>query len=215
MAERPVFIPRTGGPGLVRVVPVAFLWHPGLSAAQKKRNVAALHAAAAAEQGIAPLLEISSKSEEAAGQALSAFRLALMVAGAESTVECAFQGSKVFAGGGPFTDLYAAGSWAAKRDARLRESGRLTGFRFEGRDYPLTPPTAFYDWLYINALWRAGEWHEAIARYAGFTDIEFNHRRAINCQAHACAAFVALKSRGLLEEAMASFEAFARVLGEE
>jgi hypothetical protein len=211
MAERPVFLPRTGGPGLVRTVPVAFVWHPGLSAAQKKRNVAALHAAAA-EQGIAPLLEISSKSEETAGQALSAFRLPLTVEGAESTVECAFQGSKVFQRGGPFTDLYAAGSRAAKRDPRLRDSGRLTGFRFEGRDYPLTPPTAFYDWLYINALWRAGEWHDAIARHAGFTDIEFNPRRAINCQAHACAAFVALKGRGVLEEAVASFEGFAEVL---
>lgn len=214
MAQRPIFIPQASGPSLVRVEPVEFVWYPGLSAAQKKRNVAALHQAAAA-QGIGPLLEISSKSEEPVGQALSAFRLPLTVDGAQTTVECAFQGSKVFERGGPFTDLYGAGSRAAKRDPRLRESGRLTGFRFQGRDYPLTPPTAFYDWLYINALWRAGEWHGELARFAGFTDIEFNPRRAINCQAHACAAFVALEARGRLEEAVGSFEAFSRALGEE
>lgn len=46
----------------------------------------------------------------------------------------------------------------AKRDPRLQASGRLTGFRFNGSSFPLEPKTAFYDWLYINAIYPHREW---------------------------------------------------------
>lgn len=69
-------------------------------------------------------------------------------------LEMAFQGSKVFAAGGPFTDIYhAKDSRDAKRDPRLKESGPLIGFPFENVNFPLGPKTAFYDWLYINSLY--------------------------------------------------------------
>jgi len=89
-----------GGARLLREVSVAFRWHPGFAVSQKRRNVAALHEAAAA-QGLGPLLEVSSKSEDALGRGLSAFALRLPVAGGEAAVESAFQGSKVFERGGP------------------------------------------------------------------------------------------------------------------
>ena len=62
-------------------------------------------------------------------------------------MECAYQGSKVFERGGPYTDLYSVDVRTAKRDPRLKESGRLTGFLFEGFKFPLEPKTVFYDWL--------------------------------------------------------------------
>ena len=48
----------------------------------------------------------------------------------------------------------------------------------------------------------------------GFTDIEFNPKRGINCQARACALYVALSSNHLLEQATRSPETFVETLRE-
>lgn len=211
MAERPVFVPIESGRRLVQEIPISFRWNPGMAPSQKKKNIVALHEAAA-KRGLGPLLEISSKSEREAGQKLSAFSLKLKVNGKETTVESAFQGSKVFERGGPFCDLFSVNSREAKRDLRIKDSGRLIGFRFEGKDYPLSPSTAFYDWLYVNALFPHREWLKRLEQCAGFTDIEFNPKRSVNCQARSCATFVALQKRMLLDEAIASFDAFKGLL---
>lgn len=208
MAERPVFLPKPTGSQLVETVSVSFIWHKGMSAAQKKRNVAAMHAAAAAI-GISPVLETSSKSDFEVGRRLSAFYLPMRVDGQWTTVESAFQGSKVFEEGGPFIDLYHLPSREAKLDPRLKTSGRLVAFELEGKAYPLSPPTIFYDWLYVNALFPYREWLQRLSGFMGFTDIEFNPSRSINCQARAFALFFALEQRGLLDEAVQTFEIFA------
>jgi hypothetical protein len=178
-----------------------------MAPSQKKKNVTELHQAARL-RGIFPLLEVSSKSEFETGRRLSAFYQTIRVNGSETTVECAFQGSKVFEKGGPFTDLYFVSSREAKKDERLRNSGRLVGFSFEETDFPLTPSTAFYDWLYINALYVHRDWLRRLESLMGFTDIEFNPERSVNCQARSCALFVALEQRGTLDEAIQSFDAF-------
>ena len=117
MAERPVFLPSSPTtPHLVEERSFTFEWHSGFSAIQKKKNVAALHRAAA-RSGCDPLLEVSTKSENELGRRLSAFHLKV-----ESTsfgkipLECAFQGSKVFERGGPYTDLYGVDA----RDSEAR-----------------------------------------------------------------------------------------------
>src|SRR5271165_5592391 len=74
MAERPIFVPVPDSPELVKEVLIRLVWNPGFAPIQKKKNVAALHASAAAA-GYSPLLEISTKSEEKLGQRLSAFSL--------------------------------------------------------------------------------------------------------------------------------------------
>ena len=130
-------------------------------------------------------------------------------------LELAFQGSKVFERGGPFMDLYRKGDdeiGQAKRDPRLQESGRLTGFCFEGTDFPLEPKTAFYDWLYCSFLWDHRDWATKLYAYAGFTDIEFNPQRSINCQARAAALFLSLMKRGDLESALQSPKLFVQTL---
>lgn len=212
MAERPVFIPSQKPGRLVDEISVAFQWHKGMAPSQKKKNVAELHAAAAS-RGIEPLLEVSSKSEEKLGQRLSAFNLKVeLEEGGVISLECAFQGSKVFEHGGPFTDLFGVESRDAKRDERLSRSGKLIGFRFEGQDFPLIPKTAFYDWLYIRALYPHREFLQRLHRYAGFTDIEFNPEKSINCQARSCATYVALDRLDLLHECARSSERFMQVL---
>src|SRR5580700_3583012 len=96
MAERPIFIPCKDATGMVKEISFSIPWHSGFAPIQKKRNIAALHAAAA-EAGYEPLLEVSSKSEEKAGRHLSAFHLKVHTKNVgDIPLECAFQGSKVF-----------------------------------------------------------------------------------------------------------------------
>jgi hypothetical protein len=207
MAERPVFVPTEIGTKLVDEVPVEFHWHSGTAPSQKKKNISELHERAA-RIGLSPLLEVSSKSEFEIGKKLSAFSLKLRVEDRDVALECIFQGSKVFEHGGPYTDLYFVDSREAKGDLRLKNSGKLVGFRFQGRDYPLSPATIFYDWLYATALFPHRDWLARLQQCAGFTDIEFNPERSLNCQAKSCATFVALQKRDRLEPAMTSFDAF-------
>ena len=115
------------------------------------------------------------------------------------SVECAFQGSKVFEHGGPFTDLYAVSSRDAKKDDRLRNSGDVTRFSFMGEDFPTKPLTAFYDWLYITALNQNEGLARQLLRFNGFTDIAFNPDKSFNCQARSAALYVALSQNGEIE----------------
>ena len=215
MASRPVFIPDFDGQALVSTQIVDFQWFAGLSVSQKQKSVTALHQAARALPGIGKVLEVSTKSPEPLGAALSAFNLCFdsLMLGHPLSVECAFQGSKVFEQGGPFTDIYAFTSRDAKRDERLRISGRLTGFNFANVQWPLEPQTAFYDWLYISALKHRTDLADQLSDYSAFTDIEFNPQKSINCQAYSVALFASLHKRNCLEQATASPAAFLSYVG--
>ena len=196
---------------LVDEIEFEFSWSPGFAPVQKKKNVAALHEAAR-ERGVYPLLEVSSKSNEALGQRLSAFTLEIKTVAGPYYVESAFQGSKVFEDGGPYTDLYNTEGRRAKKDPRIRESGKLIGFRFMGTEWPLVPKTAFYDWLYLKALLPHKEFLERLFVYRGFTDIEFNPKRSINCQARTCALLVSLMKLNCLEDALSSRDRFIEMV---
>lgn len=212
MAERPVFLSCKNSSCLVEERVVSFPWHKGMAASQKKKNVLALHQVAASH-GLEPLLEVSTKSEDRLGQRLSAFNLKVTLDDATIIpLECAYQGSKVFENGGPYTDLYMAEGREAKRDARLQSSGRLVAFSFNGVHFPLLPKTAFYDWLYIQAIFPHRDYLSRLHTYAGFTDIEFNPQKSINCQARSCAMFVSLDNHGLLVASQESPEAFIDIL---
>ncbi|SRR6266568_108961 len=214
MAERPLFIPSLEGPALVQTRHVEFQWFPGMAISQRQKSVDSLHAAAEKLPGIAKVLEVSSKSREELGTELSAFNLhfTTLKYNRTLTVECAFQGSKVFEHGGPYTDIFNMTSREAKKDERLRSSGRLVGFRFFGADWGLEPQTAFYDWIYINALKKQPGIAERLLDYSAFTDIEFNPERSINCQAYSVALYVSLFRRNRLEQVTSSKEAFLQAL---
>ncbi|MEL6759653.1 MAG: hypothetical protein AAFP04_04550 [Myxococcota bacterium] len=210
MAKRPVFYvdPTTHR---VERLDIQFTWFPGFSVAQKRRSIGSLHEEAE-RAGLSPVLEVSTKSATELGTALSAFNLRVTETTHGSiSLECAFQGSKIFEYGGPYTDLCRRHPKDAKRDPRLRSSGALTGFLFNGQRWEPEPKTAFYDWLYINAvgaLDRRNELIGTLTTYAGFTDIEFNPARSINCQARSCALWVALSKRGTLEASLSSSQEF-------
>lgn len=212
MADRPIFIPDTDGKRLVKEISISFVWNPGLAPVQKKKNVAALHAAAA-QKGIKPILECSTKSDVLLGVRLSAFNLKVSTDSfGDIPLECAFQGSKVFQNGGPYVDLFHKDSREAKQDIRLKTSGNLTSFKFEGQEFSLVPKTAFYDWLFVKSLYQHREYLLRLHEYAGFSDIEFNPERSINCQARSCALFVSLQKKNLLDEVYNSAKRFIEIL---
>ena len=130
-------------------------------------------------------------------------------------VESVFQGSKVFEKGGPFTDIYELPGNAAKKDERLRNSGVLIGFDLLGDKWELEPKTAFYDWLYINAVHQNPKLGEQLEQFNGFSDIEFNPEKSINCQARSAALYVSLNNQGLLKEALLSKEHYLKILAHE
>ena len=203
MASRPVFTPVGDARHLVKEIPVEFTWNPGFAPVQKKKNIAAMHESAKSKD-LWPLLEVSTKSEDRLGQRLSAFNLKVRTDIGEISVESAYQGSKVFKDGGPYTDIYGKDSRAAKKDERLKSSGALIGFDYFGQKWPLVPKTAFYDWLYIPALAPHRDFLVRLIAFKGFTDIEFNPSTSLNCQARTCALFVSLLMLDVLNEALRS-----------
>lgn len=213
MAIRPIFIPETGDVCGAKEKLVDFKWFSGFSKSQKQKSIVELHSTARA-LGYENILEVSSKSEDELGVCLSAFNLTITTPKNNNrfTVETAFQGSKVFTKGGPYKDLFGMDSLAAKKDIRLKESGNLIAFEFYDKKFPLEPKTFFYDWLYINALVQNKELADSVIKYDGFTDIEFNPQKSINCQAHAVALYVSLHKHKQLETALSSPSDFLSIL---
>ena len=201
MAQRPTYIPQVDNDCLVRTEMIEFTYHSGFAVVQKQKSIDELHNATQEKYGFDKILEVSSKSKADLGVALSAFNLMITDKATKEkySVECAFQSSKVFENGGAYTDLLQATSRQAKKDERLRNSGQLIGFEFCNTKWQLNPLTAFYDWLYVNALNQNTQYHDELMQYQAFTDIEFNPKKSINCQAYSLAMFVALAKRNLLK----------------
>jgi len=210
MASRPVFLPIVKGDpfSIVKSMEVEFTWSPGLSIAQKQKNIQAI-ADAACQLHISPILEVSTKSPVDMGRALSAFALKhTLASGEDISIEAAFQSAKVFESGGPFKDLQKASPREARRDPRLSSSGKLKGFELDGHFWPTHLGTAFYDWIYCSSLFRMSNAISPIGTYEGFTDIEFNPKKSLNCQARSCALYVALSRSGRLADLMANPSSF-------
>jgi hypothetical protein len=208
MATRPIFLPGIDPRSPVCEHNVDFLWHAGLAVSQKQKSIADFHLAAKKSLGIRHILEISSKSPEPLGVALSAFNLKLRLADRLVPLELVFQSSKVFLSGGPFPDILDRSPKEAKTDPRIRGSGRLLSFHLNDIEWPIEPPTAFYDWLYLNALNDNPDVAKQLFKYQAFTDIEFNPDRSISCQARSAALYVFLRREHLLAQILSSPAAY-------
>ena len=84
-----------------------------------------------------------------------------------------------------------------------------------GNEWPLIPKTAFYDWLYLKALLPHKEYLEKLFKYKGFTDIEFNPKKSINCQARTCALLVSLMKLDSLDYALSSQDNFIDIISKD
>ena len=183
---------------------IDFVFYSGFSITQKQKSIESLHNAIKELYYDAEILEISSKSPIELGRKLSAFNLKLDGIALENI----FQSSKVFEYGGPYEDLLSKTPIEAKKDPRIKDSGRIIGFKYQGINYPTIPKTLFYDWMYCQALYSDKELMSSIINYDFFTDIEFNHEKSLNCQARSAAIFVSLYQKGLLEECLADIVKF-------
>ncbi|MDD2628022.1 MAG: SAM-dependent DNA methyltransferase, partial [Clostridia bacterium] len=179
MAKRPVFALQKGN--LIEKE-YEFKWHGGFAASQTKKNIDGLHESYKKERTNSKIIEVSSRSENPDGVKLSAFNLKLKGA----RIENIFQAAKKFENGGPYKDLLDVIPKEAKRDERLKTSGKLVSFENENVSWPIEPKTAFYDYIYISALIE-NDLLDSVNKYDAFTDIFFNPEKSINCQARACA----------------------------
>lgn len=214
MAFRPIYIPSSNIEKLVDTHNLEFIWFPGLSISQKQKSIKSLHDAAIMKGFCNNPLDVSSKSPISLGVELSAFNLSVYnkKLNKKITVESAFQSSKVFTKGGPYKDLLYASSLAAKKDHRLINSGTLTGFIFFNNSWPINPRTLFYDWLYINILHKNQQLVSKLDKFDAFSDIEFNPKKSINCQAYSVALYQSLKSRKLLDYSLKNKNNFIEII---
>lgn len=204
MAERPVFYISNGK---VRRANITFTWYSGFAVSQKQKSIRSLHEGIRRFRDTLNPLEVSTKSEDELGRSLSAFNLKL-----DGTyLENIFQSSKVFEHGGPYRDLLDVPPKEAKHDERLRSSGNLTAFEYDGMRFPLIPKSAFYDYIYLKAVLQSGIDYKQLAGYNGFTDVEFNPNRSINTQARSAAIIRLMLEQDLpLEKAAEDPQEFIR-----
>ena len=213
MATRPIFIATNETNALFEEVNIDFKFFSGFAVTQKAKSIASLHQASK-ESGYDNILEVSTKSDNPLGWQLSAFNLMVDYdIDKKISLECAFQGSKVFDGGVQYDDLYYVESIKAKKDQRLKDSGNIIGFNFDGVFWENEPKTAFYDYMYIKTLYNNyRDIIEKLIKFDVFTDIEFNPKKSINCQARTCAILVSLVKLSLLEESLKSKEKFIEIV---
>ncbi len=210
MARRPVFMSKEVFP-YYEQVEIEFDYYQGFDVSQKQKSIKSLHANFV-NLYTREVLEISTKSTEALGVALSAFNLSMEMEGFRRPIEVIFQGSKCFENGGPYTDLYGASPKEAKKDLRIRTSGALLGFEFKNEKFGNEPRDFFYNWIYIQALYKNEMCRNNIMQYGAFTDIEFNPQKSINCQAKAAAIAVGLMKADLIEKCMIDKNSFLEIV---
>lgn len=211
MANRPVFVVKNTKP-YYEIINTEFEYYSGFALSQKQKSIKSLHEAFLSNYSAKKIIEISTKSLENIGVQLSAFNLLLKTPVGERNIENVFQAGKVFENGGPYTDLLNVSPAEAKKDERLKMSGALISFDYFGERILLEPKDYFYNWIYSKALYDSMEKFEDIFEYDAFTDIEFNAKKSINCQAKTVAVFVGLKRQGLLEQAMGSKEKYLEIV---
>ncbi len=151
-------------------------------------------------------LEISTKSRNELGKQLSAFNL--MYEG--HPVESIFQSSKVFENNVQFGFLINSNPLNAKKFINENRSGNLIKFKYKDVIYPINPQSAFYDWVYIKALHNS-EYAIAVTNYSIFSDIEFNYKKSINCQARAAAIYVSIVRQNKINYYLSDFENFKQI----
>lgn len=168
-----------------------FKYYCGFAISQSRKSINSFHESIHNKYPNFNILEISSKSENPLGNKLSAFNLTLNINDKTYTVENIYHASKVFELGGPYIDLLDVSPKNAKRNSRLKESGKLISFSFMNKNYSNKPVTAFYNYIYSKALYQHKDLVEEIIKYDSFTDIVYGNK-AINCQARSASIFVYL-----------------------
>ena len=202
MADKMVFISDGINPYYEQIVNYTFV--PGFAPSQRKKNVANLNASLLAKYPTLRVLEVSTKSDNELGKQLSAFNLKLD----GHYVETIFQSSKVFEGDIQYDFLIDKKPLESKRFIQNAPVRNIIKFRYGGIEYPIYPKSLFYDFIFVKALHQNPDISIKLKDYDIFTDIEFNYKKSINCQARACAIYSYLLKIGKVDEYISNIGTF-------
>lgn len=207
MAEKSVFISKTEYP-FFEEVHVNIDWFSGFALSQKRKCQIGLHQNFLMAYPNEKVLEISSASLMSLGSKLSAMNLSKKTQKGLTTVESAFQSSRIYSDGvrtvGPFPDyLFLPGRECKKLVKDASDGMHSYKYEFDGMIFyaPAWHISQFYDFLYLNALLEP-ENEKVRAQllkegYTAFTDLAI---KSLNCQARSAAIFVGLTRSGLIDE---------------
>lgn len=196
---------------------IKYTFKAGFAIKNKQENIKNIHKEIIKKEGENKILEVSSKSLDKIGVDLSAFNLLIETKKHKKlSVETIFQASKVFENGKQYIDLLNKTSKETKKDERLKNSGKIIEFYYNNKKWKTEPKTLFYDWLYINSLYfnikNLNISKEDILKYKIFTDVEFNYKKSINCQARSIALYVLMEKNNILEECLSDKDKFEKYL---
>lgn len=215
MAERSVFITKDVYP-FYEEVGVQFYYFKGFALSQKRKNQIGLHM----NFGTAypdKVLEVCVGSLYSLGAALSALNLKKRTQAGITTVESAFQSSRIYGENdeiGPFPELLFYPPKDCKKLVVERSLGLPNRhFKFDGMDFysPDHFRSLFFDFMYLNAL--CEEENKTVAErliaegYTAFSDLA---TKSLNSQARSCAIFVSLVKNGLIDQ-VHEFDSFLRL----
>lgn len=207
MAERSVFVSKTEYP-FFEEIHVSQDWFGGFALSQKRKCQISLHQNFLKYYPEHKVLEISGASLMSLGAKLSAMNLSKRTMQGYTSVESAFQSSRIYSDGtrvaGPFSEyLFLPGKTCKKLVKEASDGMHSYRYLFDGMEFyaPDHHISQFYDFLYLNALLelenQAAAQELLTAGYTAFSDLA---TKSLNCQARAAAIFVGLVKAGRIEE---------------
>lgn len=209
MAVKSVFISKSSYP-YFEEIKVTIDWFQGFALSQKRKNELALHHNFLSKYPSCKVLEISGASLNTLGQKLSAMHLAKQTSQGITTVESAFQSSRIYYDVqadeyiGPFPEyLFLDGKTSKKLVKTASKVLHSYEYLFDHMRFgsPEFHISLFYDFIYLNALLE--EENQSATKelingnYTAFTDLATN---SLNSQARSAAIFVGLYQAHLLNE---------------
>ena len=207
MAEKSVFISKVEYP-FFEEVHVNIDWFGGFALSQKRKCQIGLHQNFLMEYPKEKILEISSSSLMSLGAKLSAMHLNKRTLKGITTVESAFQSSRIYGDGakriGPFPEYrFLPGRECKKLVKEAAKEMHSYQYELDGLTFyaPAHHISQFYDFLYLNALLEPE--NEEVKnkllqeKYTAFTDLA---TKSLNCQARSAAIFVGLVRAGMIDE---------------
>ena len=217
MSIRSIFISKPIYP-FFEEIHVTFDWFGGLALSQKRKCEIGLHKNFNRAYPEHKALEISSASLNPIGNKLSAMNLIITTKRGQTSVESAFQSSRIYFDGdekiGPFPEYLFSPGKEAKKSVKEASRG-LHSYQYEYDNMKFYAPdfhiSLFYDYLYLNALLE--DHNKSLAdeilkgEYNAFSDLATS---SLNSQARSCAIFVGLSESGLTED-VKTFESYLKL----
>ena len=206
MAERSVFVSKNTYP-FFEEIHVQFDYFQGHSLSQKRKNQIGLHQNFLARYPEYKVLEVSGASLNSLGAALSAMNLKKQTTKGLTSVESAFQSSRIYGINddiGPFPEYLFLPGKECKKLVKEKSQGLISyHYYFDGMDFyaPKHFISLFYNYLYLNALCEKENREVAERLIAGeFTAFSDLATTSLNSQARSCAIFVSLYRSGMINE---------------